>query len=335
MIIDAHTHGFHGGYLDQLADIGGDWARKEITSTREMAKVRPQYLDVAFRVEQLNRYGIDLQVVTPGHTLDVNLFPGDATAKLAYARALNDNMARLMEDSKGKLITIGTIPLTTFEQGGSQEMQRAIKTLGLKGVSIVSNIDGNPIDLPEFEPFWAEAAEMDIAIYIHPRDPVGRTDRRYEADYDLVHNFGWPFETVLMLSRLVFSGVMERYPTLKIVSHHLGGGMIPFFWGRINETYEPSGQQRTIGRVMPKPLFDYFSLFYYDTAVGGSAGAIRLTCELFGADRLVFATDAPFGPEKGEGRLASYPNVIRSIGLSEAENEKIFSGNARKVLNLV
>jgi len=72
-----------------------------------------------------------------------------------------------------------------------------------------------------------------------------------------------------MLSRLVFSGVMERYPTLKIISHHLGGGMIPFFWGRILETYAPEKQQGLIGRVLPKPLLDYFSLFYYDTAVGG------------------------------------------------------------------
>jgi len=334
MIIDAHSHGFHGKYFDQLADIGGDWVKKQVATELERAKQYPQYLDVTLRVEWLNRYGIDLQVVTPSIHVDVNLFPGDAAAKLAFAKALNDNMARLMEDSKGKLLAIGTIPLASFEPGGRQEMERAIKTLGLKGMSLSSNIDGKPLDLPEFDPFWAQAAEMDIAIYIHPQDPVSRTDRSYEVDYDLTHNFGWPFETTLILSRLVFSGVMERYPSLKIVSHHLGGGMIPFFWGRILETYRPSMQPRLLGRVMPKPLFDYFSRFYYDTAVGGSAAAIRCAYEVFGADRLVFATDAPFGPEKGESRLANYPNVIRSLGLSEAENEKIFSGNAHKILNL-
>ncbi|MFC2006897.1 amidohydrolase family protein, partial [Chloroflexota bacterium] len=172
-----------------------------------------------------------------------------------------------------------------------------------------------------------------VPIYIHPNDPVSTEGRSYEADYDMIHNFGWPFETELTLSRLVFSGVMERYPALKIISHHLGGG-IPFFWGRINETYNPSGQHRLIGRVMPKPLYDYFSLFYYDTAVGGSAQAIRCAYEVFGADKLIFATDAPNGPQHGELRLANYPNVIISLGLSKDENNKILADNARRVINL-
>ena len=110
--------------------------------------------------------------------------------------------------------------------------------------------------------------------------------------------------------------------------------MVPFYWGRILETYDSRGQQGLLGGVMPKPLFDYFSLFYYDTAVGGSAAAVRCTYEVFGADQIIFATDAPYGPERGEVRLATYPNVIRSLGLSEAKNEKIFAGNARKILNL-
>ncbi len=334
MIIDGHTHGYHGKHLDRLADTGGDWAAKRIAVELRVAKERPQRFDVAYRVEQLDRFGFDLQVVTPGHHLDANLCPAKAPAKLVYAKALNDNMARLMEDSGGRLLTVASIPLESFERGGQEEMERAIGTLGLKAVMLPSHIDGKPIDLPEYEPFWAQAAQMDVAVYIHPRDPITDKGRSYEADYDLIHLFGWPFETVLALTRLVFSGVMERYPTLKVVSHHLGGGMVPFFLGRIFETYEPQNQEKLIGKVLPKPLGDYFSSFYYDTAVGGSPAAIRCAYEEFGADRLVFATDAPNGPKGGESRLANYPGVIRSLGLSEAENEKIFSGNIRKVLNL-
>ncbi len=114
-----------------------------------------------------------------------------------------------------------------------------------------------------------------------------------------------------------------------------GGGMIPFFWGRIEETYEPSRQQKLIGRVMPKPLLEYFSHFYYDTAVGGSAAAIRCAYEVFGADQIVFATDYPWGPGGGDSRLAKYPNIIKSLGLSGAENKKIFEDNARRLLNLL
>ena len=114
--------------------------------------------------------------------------------------------------------------------------------------------------------------------------------------------------------------------------------MIPFFWGRINETYDPSNRgilPQANKSVITKPPIEYFSRFYYDTAVGGSAPAIRCAYEVFGADCLVFATDAPFGPGTGEDRLAKYPAVIRSLGLSEADNKKIFADNARKILKLV
>lgn len=222
MIIDAHTHMLNSKYFDQMADKGGKWARERIEWGLALAGRKPQFTDVALRVEQLDRNGIALQVVTPQQTFDSNLLPGDIAAQLAYARVLNDGMAQLTEDSKGRLIAAGTIPMAGIEQGGRQEMERAIKTLGLKGIGILSNINGKPVDLPEFEPFWALAAEMGVPVFIHPKNPAGTIDRSYEAEYDLIHNFGWPFETTLILSRLVFSGIMERYPTLKVVGHHLG-----------------------------------------------------------------------------------------------------------------
>jgi aminocarboxymuconate-semialdehyde decarboxylase len=334
MIIDAYSHGLHGKYLDQLGIAGSDWAREIIKHVENLARRKPAFVDVNLRLGLLDKYEIDLQVVTPYNGIDSNLLPGDTNTQLALARAINDNMAKLMDDSKGRLLATGSVPLRNFEQFGRQEMERAIRTLGLKGISIPTNLIGDSPDAPEFNLFWAQAAEMNVPVYIHPTNPVSNTSRSYEAEYDLIHNFGWPFETTLLLSRLVFSGIMERYPTLKVVSHHLGGGMIPFFWGRINETYEPSKQERLIGRILPKSLYDYFSRFYYDTAVGGSAPAVRCAYEVFGADQLIFATDAPFGPGTGERRLANYPSVIKSVGLSETDNNKIFGDNARKMLNI-
>jgi len=140
-------------------------------------------------VEQLDRNGIALQVVTPQYSYDSNLLPGDVATQLAYAKVLNNSMAKLMEDSKGRLIAAGTIPMAGFEQGSRQEMERIIKTLGLKAIGVVSNMNGKPLDLPEFEPFWAQAAEMGIPVYIHPNNPVSTTGRSYEAEYDLIHNF--------------------------------------------------------------------------------------------------------------------------------------------------
>jgi uncharacterized protein len=336
MIIDAHSHGFYGKSLDQLERAGGDWAKKTLDTLLTLVKSQPVFLDPALRVDMLERNEVALEVVTPAHYLDSNLLPGDFTAQLTMARAINDNMASLMDASMGKLLTLGSVPLADFERGGSQEMERAIKTLGLKGISVPTNLIGKPVDLPEFEPFWAKAAEMNVAVYLHPQDPVSHAGRTYESDYDLSHTFAWPYDTALILARLVFSGIMEKYPTLKIVSHHLGGGMIPFFWGRISETYAPDNDQtkleRKIGRTLSKPIFEYFSRFYYDTAVGGSGPAIKCAYEVFGADRIVFATDLPFGP--AEKRLATYPSVIKSLGFPEADTRKIFEGNIRSILSL-
>jgi aminocarboxymuconate-semialdehyde decarboxylase len=335
MIIDANSHGLHGKYLDQLGIAGGDWARKILENLAGLMQIKPSMGDVNLRLELLDKYDIGLQVVTPFPGIDSNFLPGDTNAQLALARAINDNMARLMDDSKGKLLAAGSIPLVGFEQGGRQEMERAIKTLGLKAICIPTNLMGKPSDLPEFESFWSLAAELNIPVYIHPCDPAGRTDRSYEAEYGLTHSIGWPYETALALSRLVFSGIMERNPSLKVANHHLGGGMIPFFFpGRISEIYNPSQQERIIGQVLPRPIFDYFSRFYYDTAVGRNPTAIKCTYDVFGVEQLIYATDFPFGSGSGEGRLAEYPEVIKSTGLSETENKKIFGDNARKMLNI-
>ncbi|MFC1917082.1 amidohydrolase family protein [Chloroflexota bacterium] len=347
MIIDAHTHGMHGGYLDSISKAGGKWGEKKVEFALAQAKRKPSFTDVNVRLEQLDRTGIDYQAVTAQWTFDSNLLPGEVKTQLAYAQALNDNIARLMEDSKGRLLGIGTVPLSDFENYGKKEMERAINNLGMKAVAVSTNLQGKPIDLPEYEPFWAHAEAMDVAVFIHPADAPTNVGRPYEDEYDLMHNFGWPFESMLTLSRLVFSGIMERYPKLKVVGHHLGGG-IPFFFGRTMETYtaatnvnwkEPSDKSheqllKKIGHDLSKPMYDYFAQFYYDTAIGGSAPAIKCAYDVFGVDRLIFATDAPFGPGTGEERMASYPDVVRSVGLTDEENQKIFADNARKMLNM-
>jgi len=333
MIIDAHTHMFHEKSLEDFANLGGDWAKKKVEELSALVQKKPALVNVQDRLGFQERNGVDLQIVTPPHFAYCSLMPDDIEMKLKVVQSINDGMGRLMDESKGKLIGVGTVPLEKYDQYGKQEIERAVKTCGLKGVAIASHWYGKPLDAPEFDDFWAQAAEMDLPVHIHPTDPVVFTGRVYENEYDLAHNFGWPFETILTLSHIVFSGLLERYPTLKIISHHLGGG-IPFFWGRIEETYAPEKQQALLGRVMPKPLLDLFSLIYYDTAVGGSASAIKCAYDVFGADQLVFATDAPFGPGTGEERLESYPKVIRSLGLSESENNKIFADNAKRIFNL-
>jgi aminocarboxymuconate-semialdehyde decarboxylase len=213
-------------------------------------------------------------------------------------------------------------------------MERVVKRLGLKAVAIPSNIRGKAVD--EFEPFWAMAEELDVPVYIHPMDPVSTQGRPYEGQYDLIHNLGWPFETTLMLNRLVFSGIMERYPKLKVVSHHMGG-MVPFFLGRTEETYERGNQKDFYGGAvlnLEKPVGEYFRMFYYDTAIGGSGPAVRCAYESLGPNCIVFATDSPWGPGTGEFRLRDYPKMIKALHLPEKDEGKIFYENAQRMLGL-
>jgi aminocarboxymuconate-semialdehyde decarboxylase len=332
MIIDAHTHMMHETSLKEFEKMGGDWAKRKVEQLSGRVKQKSALVDVRQRMGFLERTQVDMQIATPPHFMYSSHMPEDIETKLKVAQVINNGMVKLTEESKGKLIAVGTVPLESYDKFGRKELERAVKN-GMKGVAIASHWYGRPLDSPEFTDFWAQVAEMDLPVVIHPTDPVVPTGRTYEAEFDLTHNFGWPFETILILSRLVFSGTLERFPTLKIVSHHLGGG-IPFFWGRIEETYAPEKQEKLLGRKISKPLHDLFSLIYYDTAVGGSASAIKCAYDVFGAGQLVFATDAPFGPGTGEERLATYPEVVKSLGLTEKENEKIFSGNISKVFNL-
>jgi predicted TIM-barrel fold metal-dependent hydrolase len=331
MIVDAQSHGLNGKRLGPIVAAGGGWTRKTINGIERLAAGRPQLLDMPFRVQLLDKYGFDFQVVTPA-VIEVNTFPGDARTRMEIARRINDNMASVGEESKGRLIPVGVVPLPGFDDAGCREMERAIKNLGLKGINVPSHVMGRPLDDAEYRLFWTQAEELGIPVYIHPRGPHRATGRRYEAEYDLTHNFGWPFETTLALARLVFSGIMESHPKLKVISHHLGGGLVPFFMGRTQETYEPSKQQKVFGRTLPLPLIDYFSRFYYDTAAGGSTAALRCAQEVFGAGQIVFATDAPMGAERGEMRLRTYPDVVRSLHLPPAETDQILGGNILDVL---
>ena len=332
MIIDIHTHMIHGKEMAALEAVGGNSMKQRIKSLQGVTTKKPHAMDVTSRVAQMDQFGIDYQLATPFHHLDPNGMPLDADVEIKVSRLINDSMARITEESRGRILCAGAIPMNSLENEGLKEMERVVKELGLKGFGTLTNIKGKPLDVPEYRPFWAKAAELDAPVFIHPMDPVTRNDRSYEDAYDLMLIFGWPFETTLALCRLVFSGIMDQFDSLKIVSHHLGG-MIPFYWGRMSESYIPEFAKRR-GTALNKPLKEYFSRFYYDTAVGMNPGAVRCAYELFGGERLVLATDAPFGPGTGEERLESYPRLIKELGLPQKDTANILGENAKRLLKI-
>ncbi|MGI0090881.1 MAG: amidohydrolase family protein [Nitrososphaerales archaeon] len=342
-IIDAYTHFVPKQYLDMLAKVSDEQVRSEVSVFLSACARHPHLSDLDRRIEHLDKYGIDYEVSAPQHTLDPNKFGQlDDESQIELCRVSNNEMARAMKESKGRIYTLGTVPLSSLEESGIEEMRRAIRDLGLKGFEVLSNVRGKPID--RFEAFWAEAERLDAAVYIHPADAVSNTSRTYEGEFDLMHVFGWPFETTLIFSRLLFSGVMSRHPRLRVLAHHLGG-TIPFLEGRISESYSnkmaaypddillaKEQVDQALGGIRGRRAIDFYKVFYYDTAIGGSLSAIRTGCEVFGVERIVFGTDYPFGSDGGTRRLATYPEAILRLNLPKEDLEKIFVDNATKLL---
>jgi aminocarboxymuconate-semialdehyde decarboxylase len=290
-------------------------------------------VDVEKRLQVMDRNNIAMQVVTPVPTVSFEIIPGDLSKQLSMVKLINDGMSKLMEESGGRLIGIGLVPLSGSEEERLKELERAITALGLKGILIPTNFEGKPIDLPEYESFFAEAENMGIPLYLHPNTPLKNTDRIYETFFMLDQALGWPYETMLAVTRLIFCGIMERYPALKIVTHHLAGG-IPFYLGRLEELYPQAAQARVFGKALSKPLRDYFSQFYFDTAIGGSIQATQCAYDVFGADHMILATDYPFGEGNVETRLENYPNVIGALRIPEKDKQNILGNNALKLLKM-
>jgi len=245
-------------------------------------------------------------------------------------------MAELCRKHSDCFPTFAAALCLTDIDGSIAEARRAIKELGARGVLIYTSIAGEPLDQPKFDPFFAALAELDAPIWLHPErtaaipDYLGEKKSRYEMWWCL----GWPYDTSVAMIRMVFCGLFDRYPKLRIITHHLGG-MIPYYDGRVGPGLDVLGARTSdedYSQILPslkRPHMDYLREFFGDTAMfGGGAHALRCGLEFFGAERVVFATDAPLGP------IAPTIRAVKALGLSPADERKLFCGNAEKLLNM-
>jgi aminocarboxymuconate-semialdehyde decarboxylase len=330
MFVDTYTHICSEKFLSLLLQSDNERVKKAGEVIAGLASRWPQFVDLGKRLGDMDRYGVLWQVAGVHNRLDPNRFLLKPEEEIGLCRALNDGMAEIVEETGGRILCLATPPLNSLENGGVDEMRRAVRELGLKGFMVLTNIGGKPID--RFELFWKTAKELDAVVYIHPTDPYQTSCRSYEDEYDLTRTVGWPFETTLILLRLVLSGMMDSLEGMKIVAHH-AGGMIPFFIGRIAESYSPSmtftrldqiSQVKTVEKIVDKIK----GSFYFDTAVGGNKHAVKCAYEVFGSSRMLFATDYPYGPDGGISRLATYPSILREMGIPLDELESIMYRNA-------
>jgi predicted TIM-barrel fold metal-dependent hydrolase len=335
-VIDGYTHNVPRNYLRRIVDYPDPRVSKPAIQTKNRADTHPNLVDFGRRIQEMDKYGISKQVTCIYQGIDPNHLPVAKSDQLELCKIINDDLATDMQKHRDRVVALGTAPLLTLKEGGIEEMRRAVKDLGLKGFMAVTNVGGEPVD--HFQEFWEEAGRLGVPVYIHPIDPVTSSSRPYEDEYDLMHVLGWPFETSLTVARLVLSGTMERNPGLKVMIHHLGA-MIPFFAGRINESYA-----KEMSLVKPeqdfhavkgsKPAMSHFGGFYLDTAIGGNKAAIECAKEVFGVEKIIFGTDYPFGPSDGILRLEKYPGIVEDTSFTTEEKELVFEENISKLLKL-
>jgi len=298
-------------------------------------------LDVRFRV--MDTFGDDYQQVFSLPTPPIEVFARNFERGIALdlARAANDGMAELVERYPDRFPGfVAALPLNDPDAAVG-ELRRAVDDLGARGFQITSNIVGKPITAPEFLPLFEAMAKYDLPIWMHPfrgpEFPDYQTEDR--SQFEIWWTFGWPYDTSVAMARLVFAGYFDRFPNLKIIAHHMGA-MIPYFEGRVGPGWDQLGSRTSdidytaVLKSLKKRPLDYFKMFYADTALFGAYEATVCGLRFFGVDRVLFASDAPFDPEKGPMYIRETIKIVDRLEISDADREKIYWRNASALLKL-
>ena len=216
-----------------------------------------------------------------------------------------------------------------------------MEELGAVGVQVFTNVLGRPLDRPETMPLFDLMAELDRPVWVHPVRAADFSDYQQErkSHYEIWWALGWSYETSAAMAHLVFSGLFDRHPGIKIITHHLGG-VIPYLEGKVGVGWDYLGTRTTdedygalLGSLKKRPI-DYFRMFYADTATFGARDATVCGLKFFGPDHVLFGTDAPFGPENKWGYTRWTIEVIESLDLTPEERNAIYEGNTRRLLRL-
>lgn len=324
-VIDFHNHYYPPAYLDALRK--GPTSIKVTTDTDgnpvlhypgDYNIVVPGHRDIAFRETVLAEAGIDTQVLTlttPGTHVEAPARASDLAA------IVNDAFAEEAATRGRRYTALATLPLND-PAASVRELERAMIRLGFKGAMLFSNVNGVALSDLRYWPLYEKASELGAVLYIHPVHPVG-----VEAmtEYWLMPLVGFPFDTTLAAAKLVFSGVMERFPRIRWVLAHLGGA-IPYLAERLDRGFHAFKDCRAHIR---RPPSDYLKQCYYDT-VNFDPLALQLACEFAGPDHLLAGSDYPHQIGSLEMMLAS----VRALDVSEAERAGILGGNAARLLGI-
>jgi len=331
VIVDVFNHFMPKAYFERLRRLVPEHA-----AATAFPRLRTLW-DLDARLRLLDQFGDYAQVLSLANPPIELLGPPDATPDLA--RMANDGLAELTRLHPDRFPAfIASLPMNNLD-ATLGEIDRATGELGAKGVQVFTNVAGEPLSAAKFRPIFARMVQHDLPVWVHPmRGPQFSDYASEPASQDEIwFTFGWPYETTAAMTRLIYSGLFDELPDVKIITHHMGG-MIPYFAGRIGlgfrQIFFGAPDRNPGAEALKKPPIEYFKMLYADTALNGDAAATRCGHAFFGTGRCLFATDAPFDAEQGRGLIARTISAVEALEIGSGERARILSTNARDLLNL-
>ena len=324
-IVDFHNHYYPPVYVDALKS-----STSAVTVTYDKDGnpcvhypgdyniLVPGHRDIEYRQGVLNEHGVTTQVLsftTPGVHVE------SPALAVKMAGQINDAFAQAVREREGRFAALATLPLND-PAASVRELERAMKDLGLPGAMVFSNVNHVALADERYEPLWKKANELGAVVYIHPTDPAG-----VEAmlEYWLMPLVGFLMDTTLAAAKLVFSGVVVRYPRIRWVLTHMGGA-VPYLAERFDRGYRAFADCR---KNIDRPPSEYLKQFYYDT-VNFNPSNVRLALDFAGSDRILAGSDYPH-------QIGSIPLMIETIEKLDVSDEvktQIFGANAAALLGL-
>jgi aminocarboxymuconate-semialdehyde decarboxylase len=327
-VIDIHCHRECAVAADFMKEaqtaagkvpLGHGNATTRAVNERQLATIKPKMDDLEVRLADMDAMGVEVQAVA----IAVYQYYYWAEAELGakVSRMMNEEVVEATSRYGGRFTPLGTVPLQDTAAAVA-ELRYLVQELGMRGIEIGTHVEGEEISSPRLEPFWAEVERLGVAVVIHTH---GTTHAQRLQGHNFVNIIGHPIEATLAQAHLIFSGVLERYPALKVLVVH-GGGYLPAYPGRIDHGWRA---REDISEGVVKPPGEYLRQFYFDTMVF-EPEQLRFLIDRYGADHVLLGTDYPYDMGDDDP-LATVGGVA---GLSQDQIDLITGGNAARLLGL-
>ena len=332
MKIDVWTHVISPAYVERLEVQGQQGPGAFLMAQRALH-------DIEFRLRVLDEYDDYRQILTPIPAMHVLGAQSTDAELVEVVRRNNEEMAEMVAAHADRFAGFVAATPVTDPDAATDEAIRSVRDLGALGVQLEEDAVNLPLHEDRYDPLFAAMEELRAGVWLHPcRTPATPGSPPETAPFLLWQVFGWTVDTTITISRLIFAGIYDRHPDLKLIAHH-GGGLIPHFSGRVEimaafANLDPSGSLgQALSRLERQPI-DYFKMLYVDTAMFGAQHGVRCVVDFFGPERVLFGTDAPFDAQGGSYFIPRTIADIEGAIDNETEQRAIFEGNASNVLGI-